>query len=105
MSKQKPSDICKPCTCMRILLFSVDTLFAPIPHFTIYFFLCEESSIQPRLDCLKTLRYIVSLCPYACMTVLLPPPPLQMKLTVGGISAECLIFSVPRRKKADCHHS
>ena len=39
------------------------------------------------------------------MIALLPPPPPQMKLNVGGKSAEYIIFSVPRRKKAVCHHS
>ena len=47
MCKQKPSDICKPCKCMRILLFSVDTLFAPIPHFTIYFFYAKKVLSNP----------------------------------------------------------
>lgn len=109
MSKLKSSDIYKPCTCMRILFFSLDTLLNP-SLFLLYIFFMQRKFYPTQTRLLENLvlhscTYLCITYVHACMIVLLPPPPLQMKLNVGGISAECIIFSVPRRKKAVCHHS
>ena len=67
MSKLKPSDICKPCTCMGILFFPVDTLFAPIRLFTIYIFFMQRKFYPTQTRLLENLA--LHSCTYlVCIT-------------------------------------